>query len=78
MQAKKSRSFTVGVNFRLSSYYSLLFTIKKYLLDERNFIPLIKLVLAGVSKDFIAQIWILFILGVFTNHVEKKSGLVDR
>ena len=25
-QAKKSRSFTVGVSFRLSSYYSLLFS----------------------------------------------------
>ena len=28
MQAKKSRSFTVGVSFRLSSYYSLMHTGK--------------------------------------------------
>ena len=37
MQAKKSRSFTVGVSFRLSSYYSLLgvdFLIKNSLLTS--------------------------------------------
>ena len=28
-QAKKSRSFTVGVSFRLSSYYSLVEILKK-------------------------------------------------
>jgi hypothetical protein len=35
MQAKKSRSFTVGVSFRLSSYYSLISIFNSY--QQKNF-----------------------------------------